>query len=105
MTEPRWLTLARAGGVATVEAMRRGIRGYADGGPVVPHFTAPTLPRITGTAGGITVNGGSTVINVEGSADEKTLAAMRRELARRDAEFEARTIAAVRKADRGRQLR
>lgn len=97
--------VARAGGVAAVEAMRLGRRGYADGGPVLPQFTAPTLPRVAAPAAGITVNGGSTVINVQGSADETTLATMRRELARRDAEFEARTIAAVRKADRGRQLR
>ncbi len=96
--------VARAGGVAAVEAMRLGRRGYADGGPVLPQFTAPTLPRVTSPARGVTVNGGSTSIVVQGNADETTLAAMRHELAKRDAEFESRTIATVRRAGRGRML-
>lgn len=97
--------VARAGGVATVEAMRLGRRGYAGGGPALPQYAPPTLPRMTGPAGGITVNGGTTSIVVQGNADDRTLTAMKQELARRDAEFEARTIAAVRKASAGRMLR
>jgi phage-related minor tail protein len=36
--------ISRAGGVSTVEAMRLGMRGYADGGRVNPMASAPAAP-------------------------------------------------------------
>jgi lambda family phage tail tape measure protein len=41
------LDVARAGGVATVEAMRKGYRGYADGGVVDGQIAAKTTSGIT----------------------------------------------------------
>lgn len=68
--------VARAGGVGTVEAMRKGRRGYAQGGAVailpsvLPALSAPALPRA-----GEAVSGGSNQsisisapITVQGSA-------------------------------------
>ncbi len=58
----------RAGGVATVEAMRRGSRGYADGGLVAP---VPVLPQLRLAARSETVAPSVTInapITVNGSA-------------------------------------
>jgi hypothetical protein len=55
------------------------LRGYAQGGVV----TAPD----SGGQGGIMVKGGDVHITVQGNADEKTLAIMKRELNARDAAF------------------
>jgi hypothetical protein len=39
--------VARAGGVSAVEAMRKGLAGYAGGGPVaMPQIRVPTMPKI-----------------------------------------------------------
>ncbi|WP_147272148.1 hypothetical protein [Phyllobacterium salinisoli] len=52
--------VARAGGVGVVEAMRRGIRGYAMGGAVdMPTIQAPRLPDLRG----MTTNNNSSTTN------------------------------------------
>jgi len=92
-----------AGGVGVVEAMRRGARGYADGGVVAaPRFSASTLPSISKASSAISVSMRSGDIVIQGSADQQTLAIMRQELARRDAEFPSRVVRAVQKARSGR---
>lgn len=60
--------VARAGGVGVVEAMRKGYRGYADGGIV----TAPAAPASTtpSAAGGVpSVSFGDIVVNVPQGTD------------------------------------
>lgn len=80
----------RAGGVGAVEAMRAG--------------AALSVP--TPAAGGapITVHGGSTTITINGNADDSTVNTMRAELAKRDAEFNSKVVAAVQSARQRRQL-
>lgn len=58
-------------GVANLDAMRRGMRGYQSGGMV----TTPSLPRSPSPSqGSVTFGGIVTNINIEGSADRRTLA-------------------------------
>ncbi|WP_370679374.1 phage tail tape measure protein [Comamonas sp. GB3 AK4-5] len=61
--------VARAGGVATVEAMRRGLRGYANGGPVIARAARPSTPG--SSSGGM----GGTIVNIHtapGTTTEQT---------------------------------
>ena len=68
------------------------------------------LPRLVipndkiGGGGAVSARGGDTTIVVQGNADEKTLALMRRELATRDAEFASRVVETVKRAKQGRHL-
>jgi hypothetical protein len=52
----------------------------------------------------IVVQGGDVHITVQGNADEKAMAAMRQELAKRDAAFANNVIATVKRAKQGRHL-
>ena len=66
----------------------------------------PGQMRALGPAsGGVTINGGTTTVNISGSADESTVALLRQELAKRDAEFNSRVVGAVKKAQYGGALR
>lgn len=65
--------VARAGGVRVVEAMRKGMAGYAGGGPVaipaIQNIQMPRMPSLTGL-GGQQRNGRGTVninVNVSGA--------------------------------------
>ncbi|MCM2292298.1 tape measure protein [Allorhizobium sp. BGMRC 0089] len=74
-------TVKAAGGPAALEAMRRGLRGYASGGyvgsPSVPKLTAPRLPDMTPVRTG----GGSfsytTHVTVAGTGDKELLEQVR----------------------------
>jgi hypothetical protein len=79
----------RAGGVGAVEAMRAG--------------AALSVPVPMGCSP-ISITGGSTTININGNADDSTVNTMRAELAKRDAEFNSKVVAAVRNAKQRRQL-
>lgn len=96
-----------------------GLLGFADGtsfapgGPAIVGERGPeivNLPRgatVTpnhALGGAVTVNGGNTVINISGNADDSTVEKVRAELARRDAEFNSRVISAVQNAQRQRVL-
>jgi hypothetical protein len=65
----------------------------------------PGQMRALGPAGGgVTVTQGDTHITVQGNADETTLALMKQELAKRDAEFHSKVVGAVTTARQRRQL-
>ncbi|CUW87505.1 conserved hypothetical protein [Agrobacterium fabacearum S56] len=91
-------TVRKAGGPAAMEAMRRGLKGYADGGMV--GISAPSIPNvrpITGGAGSGAVNVNfSPVYNVQGTGPE--IAQLRAQMARDKAELPLRVEAAVRDA-------
>lgn len=96
-----------------------GLLGFADGtsfapgGPAIVGERGPeivNLPRgatVTpnhALGGAVTVNGGNTVINISGNADDGAIMKMQAELARRDAEFNSRVVSAVQTAQRQRVL-
>lgn len=91
-------TVRKAGGPAAMEAMRRGLKGYADGGMV--GISAPSIPNVkpvTGGAGSGAVNVNfSPVYNVQGTGPE--IAQLRAQMARDKAELPLRVEAAVRDA-------
>lgn len=68
--------VARAGGVGVVEAMRRGVSGFASGGPV--SFPAvPTTPNLAATTNNNTMNSAPTInVNVAGANGNTEIAAM-----------------------------
>lgn len=68
-------------------------------------LTPGQMRQLAPVGSGITVHGGDTHITIQGSADNTTVTMLRKELAKRDAEFEARVAKAVKKADHGRWLR
>jgi lambda family phage tail tape measure protein len=76
-------------------------RGYADGGPVGMRIPSSIAGR-SGSGTNVTVEGASIV--VQGNADEKTLALMQREFAKRDAELGGKVISHVRQAKSSRVL-
>lgn len=96
-----------------------GLLGFADGtnfapgGPALVGERGPeivNLPRgatVTpnhALGGAVTVNGGNTVINIQGNADDGAITKMKAELARRDAEFNSRVVSAVQSAKQRRLL-
>lgn len=91
-----------AGGPAALEAMRRGLKGYADGGYVgaMPSLSPPSIPdmkSVTGGSGGGAVNVNfSPVYNVQGTGPE--IAQLRAQMAKDKAEIPLRVEAAVRDA-------
>lgn len=90
--------VARAGGVAAVEAMRRGMPGYADGGPVA--MAAPSMPRLEPRSGSTSISATyAPVIDARG-ADMAAIDSLKREMARDRAEFSGRVVAAVTEARR-----
>lgn len=60
-----------AGGPAAMEAMRRGLKGYADGGYVgaMPSLSPPTIPDIKSVTGG--GGGGQTVVHFSPTIDAR----------------------------------
>lgn len=98
-------TVRKAGGPAAMEAIRRGLKGYANGGyvgamPSVPALRVPSIPdmkSITGGGGGGAVNVNfSPVYNVQGTGPE--IAQLRAQMAKDKAEIPLRVEAAVRDA-------
>lgn len=91
--------VARMGGVAAVEALRRG---YANGGPVA--MRAPTMPRLASQGGGgmsVSVDARTTF---QASGNRETDNEMMRALARRDAEMPALILKTVRDAQQRRGI-
>jgi len=86
--------VARMGGVAAVEALRRG---YADGGPV--GVRAPVMPKLASQGGG---GGGVTVpinVNIDATgADAAGLARVQQQLAQMQHELPARAVQAIQNA-------
>ncbi|CEG09488.1 Phage-related minor tail protein [Afipia felis] len=80
----------RAGGVDTVEAMRKG--------------AALAMPVPVSGSSPINISGGTTTININGNADDSTVATMQAELAKRDAAFNSKVVAAIQDAKKRRQL-
>ncbi|MBM7326545.1 hypothetical protein JS562_26140 [Agrobacterium sp. S2] len=68
--------VARAGGVGVVEAMRRGVSGFASGGSVgLP--SVPTTPHLAPTTNNNTMNSAPTInVNVAGANGNTEIAAM-----------------------------
>ncbi|MFK3848115.1 tape measure protein [Agrobacterium pusense] len=94
-----------AGGPAAMEAMRRGLKGYADGGYVgaMPSLSPPSIPDMKSIAGG---GGGGAVtlapvyhIDARG-ADAAAVARLERGLAKTNAEMQSRIEAGVRSAQK-----
>lgn len=92
--------VSKAGGVAAVEAMRRGMAGYANGGPVgMPRLQMPAMPRIQAPAN---QNGATTIsmpvtINAPG-ADAAALERVRAEVRVLGQKVPAMAVEAIRKA-------
>ncbi|MCP8894302.1 tape measure protein [Shinella daejeonensis] len=86
--------VARMGGVAAVEALRRG---YANGGPV--GIRAPVMPRMRAAAGDTIVVNFQPTINAP-NADAAGLAEVRHDLAVMKKEMPARAVAAIQDARR-----
>ncbi len=101
-------TVRKAGGPAAMEAMRRGLKGYADGGyvgamPSMPTLSAPSLPDMKSIMGG----GGGTsvklapVYNIDArGADAAAVARLEKGLAKTNAEMQSRIEAGVRSAQK-----
>ncbi|MGY8709529.1 hypothetical protein RAD16_27625 [Bradyrhizobium sp. 18BD] len=79
------------------------IPGFADGGTLDSNGGVRRIGF--GQNGAVTVNAGDTHINIEGNADEKTVALMREELARDRAARYAETVKIVKDAKNRRDLR
>lgn len=82
-------TVRRAGGPAAFDALRRGLKGYADGG----YVGAPVVPSVARASMSRAVGGNATFapqINIQGDASEKTIAIMQQMLARENAQFVSR---------------
>ncbi|WP_374833891.1 tape measure protein [Paenochrobactrum pullorum] len=92
--------VARAGGVAAVEAMRRGMRGYSAGGAVaMPALKAPTMPVLKAQpAGGGSVSAPVSIQIDARGADNEGLARLEKQLARMQSELPSRVIQTIRKA-------
>lgn len=85
-----------------VNNLQRLQRGYASGGLVGGPQIVPNDIVRGGSGTNVTIGGSSIV--VQGNADERTLAIMSRELARRDNEMYAKTVENVRMAKKARAL-
>jgi phage-related minor tail protein len=84
-----------------------GLMGEAGAEAVMPLERGPGgRLGVRAMSGGppLTVVGGAINITVQGNADDKAMAEIKRELARRDAEFARNVVATVRKARSGRNL-
>ena len=93
--------VARAGGVAAVEAMRRGMRGYSSGGAVgsMPALKAPTMPilKVQPAGGGSVSAPVSIQIDARG-ADSEGLARVQQQMAQMQRELPAVVVKTVREA-------
>ncbi|NOJ41375.1 hypothetical protein [Bradyrhizobium australiense] len=92
------------GGPAMINEGGRGeIVNLPSGAQVIPHDISMQMAAAAGNDK-VTIHGGTTNIIVQGNADDKAMATMKRELAQRDADFERRVIEAYRKAKIRRQI-
>ncbi|NSZ83437.1 hypothetical protein G6L98_04535 [Agrobacterium tumefaciens] len=95
-----------AGGPAAMEAMRRGLKGYADGGYVgaIPALSPPSIPdmkSITGGGGGGAVTL-SPVYHIDArGADVAAVARLQAGLEKTNRDLKANIIETVRKAQKG----
>ncbi|WP_312608703.1 tape measure protein [Agrobacterium pusense] len=95
-----------AGGPAAMEAMRRGLKGYADGGYVgaMPSLSPPSIPDMKSVTGG--GSGGSVTlspvyhIDARG-ADVAAVARLQAGLEKTNRDLKANIIETVRKAQKG----
>ena len=88
-----------AGGPAAMEAMRRNLKGYANGGPVgisVP--SVPTLRSMSAQSAGVVVNFNPVVDNRGASVE--AVARQEKALAKMQGELQSRVEAAVRSAQK-----
>ncbi len=88
-----------AGGPAAMEAMRRGLKGYANGGPVgisVP--SVPSLRSMSAQSAGVFVNFNPVVDNRGASVE--AVARQEKALAKMQGELQSRVEAAVRSAQK-----
>lgn len=88
-----------AGGPAAMEAMRRGLKGYANGGPVgisVP--SVPSLRSMSAQSSGVVVNFNPTIDNRGASVE--AVARQEKALAKMQGELQSRVEAAVRSAQK-----
>lgn len=95
--------VARGGGVAAVDAMRRGLRGYSSGGAVaMPALKAPTMPILK--AGNSNEQGGmkfAPVYHIDArGADQAAVSRLEAGLAKTNREMESRVIQTMRKAQK-----
>jgi len=84
-----------AGGPAALEAMRRGLKGFANGGYVGAMPALPSLPKASGGMN-ITVDASSSI--VAPNADKEGLARLERIVMEERRQLPARVVAAVRDA-------
>lgn len=93
-----------AGGPAAMEAMRRGLKGYANGG-LVGNVSAPRLPDVASVAAG---RSGSMAIDarttIQASGNEDTDAKLMAFARERDAQLPSQIIKTVKDAQRRRLL-
>ena len=98
-------TVRKAGGPAAMEAMRRGLKGYADGGYVgaMPSLSPPSIPDMKsftggGNAGAVTL---APVYHIDArGADAAAVARLERGLAKTNAELQSRIEAGFRSAQK-----
>lgn len=100
-------SVRKAGGPAALEAMRRGLKGYANGGAVgmtTPTIQAPRLPNLAS----MTTNNTSSptityapVVNAQG-ADSTAVAKLAQELDKQRREFSTNVLATMTKAKQNR---
>lgn len=86
----------KAGGPAALDAMRRGLKGFANGG-----YVGASIPSMLPSSGAISVDARTTF---NASGNRETDNEMMRALARRDAELPALIIKTVRDAQKRRGL-
>lgn len=84
------------GGMALVGERGPELVNLPRGSQVIPNHELPGM-------GGITIHAGSSIV-IQGNADSQTLAIMKAELAKRDAQLPGRVVAAVNDARNRRQL-
>lgn len=83
-----------------IDAMNKGqVPGFASGGmPSMRPLRAPSVPSLAGMSGGTAPIQINTTVNVQGGASEADRAAMRAELAQRDAALPGQIIATIAEA-------
>lgn len=91
--------VARMGGVAAVEALRRG---YADGGPV--GVRAPTLPKVAPRGGGDTIALTFAPVLTAQNGDTAEVTMLRRELQQMKTDFKGEVVKTVQEAQKRRGL-
>ncbi|MCK1553135.1 hypothetical protein IVB11_29875 [Bradyrhizobium sp. 177] len=98
------LIKVHSGGVTVIpnHVSKPFLPGFADGGSMDSAGNVRRMPF--GQGGGVTIHAGDTHISIDGSADEKTVALMRAELARDRASRYSDTVKIVQNAKKRRDL-